>query len=363
MKSTEKAADSIVVQTAPTGDEDTDAGGQENSHDDTDVNLDSELEDHTSSARVRNQENEGGGEEETGTATGTGIAFTGIQDTPIEQTHHNGTSGLTTKVQHILDNVHQAWGTANVNMLLDAAICPSAWTERPAKQLSKLARATGVNQRAWAIGQLQQFAKGRPLTKTIIQQVYDQAVVEGKTMSGRSSKRSRAPASVPDTPPQAHKKQQQQQQEEEEEEYQTPTGPSQRRAASANPAAGRAASIELGQSPASSISRPQTEEAQGDETASDLISYCDIRSLVRFYLCLFIAAQKASRDTTLNFVPYRRPFADTFVSLANRPASSTRLYQPTQLTRLVFAPFPILTWQTNIHSQCCTRRSHCFAIR
>lgn len=336
---------SVVVQTAPIEDADTDADDRDNLHNANDMDSDLELDNHMSPARIRNQEQEGEGGEE----TGTGSATTSVRGIQIEQMHPNDMAGLTTKIQHILDNVHQAWGIANINMLLDAAIRPSAWTERPAKQLSKLARATGVDQRAWAIGQLGQLARGRPLNKSIIQQVYDQAVAEGKLALGRSSQRSRAPASVPETP-QAQKQQRRRRQQQQQQ--QTSTGSSQRGAPSANPTAGRAASIELGQSPPSN-SRLQTAEAQGDDSESELIPDYNVRSLVSlvcFHICLFVA----QRNFVLCKVGGRLLI---LWSIANRLAPST------QLTRLVFAPgFAILNSQTSTHSQCCTHRNDFFAI-
>lgn len=247
VKSTDQPANSNVALTASIEDGDTDADGQENLPDDTIVASGLGPDDHTSPERSINQEEEGGGD-------GAGVS----------------TTSLSAKMQRILMNVHQAWDVADVNTLLNAAICPSVWTERPAKELSKLARATGVDQRAWAIDQLQQLAGGRPLTKSIIQQVYEKAVAEGKIDLGRSRTRPRAPASVPHTP-KARGQQQQQ--------PQTRTNSGQLREASVGPATGRAASYELGQSP-SPNSRLPTQEAQENAIESDLASRRDTRSRV-----------------------------------------------------------------------------------
>lgn len=269
MRSTDKTANSIVVQTAPVEEDgdtdanaDADADGQENLPTATIVVLDLGPDDHTPAERSIHQEKEGGG-------AGAEVPNNSMQGNGTEQID---TSSLSAKMQRVLKNVHQAWDVADVNTLLDAAIRPSAWTERPAKELSKLARATGVDQRAWAIGQLQQLAGGRPLTKSIIQQVYNKAVAEGRTELGRSRKRPRAPASVPDTPLRAQKRQQQQ--------PQTPTHSHQLGEASARPATGRAASVELGQSPLPSNSRPETQEAQENEIESGLAAGRDVRSRV-----------------------------------------------------------------------------------
>lgn len=273
MKSTDKTANSIEVQAAPIEDGDTDADGQEKLPGDAIVVSDLGPDDHTSPERSINQEKEGGGD-------GAEIPNDSMQGNHVEQID---TPSLSAKMQHVLKNVHRAWDVADVNTLLDAAICPSAWTERPAKELSKLARATGVYQRAWAVGQLRQLAGGRPLTKSIIQQVYDKAVAEGKIELGRSRKRPRAPASVPDTP-QAQKRQQQQ--------PQTPTDSYQLGRGSARPASRRAASAELGRSPLSLNSNLPTEEAQENEIESDLAPGRDMGSRVspvRFHLCLSVA--------------------------------------------------------------------------
>lgn len=127
-------------------------------------------------------------------------------DSDADSNHHP--PGRSTQIGRILDRIHRVWDITDINKHLEPAVCPSIWTERPAKQLSKLAHATGTEHRTWAMAQLNREARGCPLTKSIIEQVYQQALKEGKSVSRHSARGSQTAAMIPDTPtPQAHRQQ------------------------------------------------------------------------------------------------------------------------------------------------------------
>ncbi|KAJ4385296.1 hypothetical protein N0V93_010357 [Gnomoniopsis smithogilvyi] len=96
--------------------------------------------------------------------------------------------GFSTQIDRILDSINQAWKMVDIKHHLTPAILPVVWTERPAKQLCKLAHATTFRHRDWAIKQLHQRADGKPITRTVIEQVYQQAEAEGKLISQRNTK-------------------------------------------------------------------------------------------------------------------------------------------------------------------------------
>lgn len=202
---TDLIADSIEVQITTV---------EEDGEEDEEEELGGEREDQRDSKGTNNNADEDEGCEND--ENGEGVTGTGT-DIQVEEKGHQ-VRGHSTQIERILNSVHQVWNITNINDHLAPNILPAdgIWTERPAKQLSKLAHATTVHHRTWALDQLHQCAGEKPLTKSIIEQVYQKAEEKGKIFSQRSSSissaraASREAATIPDTP-QAQRRQQNQQ--------------------------------------------------------------------------------------------------------------------------------------------------------